>query len=207
MCINLFLFTPFPAFLKKCLKQFRLILRYQDMRYSEKEAVAIFEQLKRCSIDDLDTLFDTEALPGFEELEGDTAGEILALNPENPWWLKCVIKIAFKSPLRQWTGKKFITSFNEGKEGRGINLFKSRYFPQLFKFDTYTKNAFVDDKPCLALDYRPYHLLTFGLVDEVRKFKDGQVLGRAYYKFPWRRQTWFVGYFVLCSLDKERIMM
>jgi len=177
------------------------------MRYSEKEAVAIFEQLKRCSIDDLDTLFDTEALPGFEELEGETAGEILALNPENPWWLKCVIKIAFKSPLRQWTGKKFITSFNEGKEGRGINLFKSRYFPQLFKFDTYTKNAFVDDKPCLALDYMPYHLLTLGLVDEVRKFKDGQVLGRAYYKFPWRRQTWFVGYFVLCSLDKERIMM
>jgi len=45
--------------------------------------------------------------------------------------------------------------------------------------------------------------LTFGLVDEVRKFKDGQVLGRAYYKFPWRRQTWFVGYFVLCALDTE----
>ena len=69
------------------------------MRFSEKEAVAIFEQLKRCSIDDLDALFDTEALPGFEELEGGTAGEILALNPENPLWLKCVIKIAFISPL------------------------------------------------------------------------------------------------------------
>ena len=171
------------------------------MRYSEKEAIAIFEQLKRCSINDLDALFDTEALPGFEELEGDTAGEILALNPENPWWLKCVIKIAFKSPLRQWTGKKFITSFNEGKEGYGINLFKSRYFLQLFRFGTYIKNAYADDRPCIALDYRPYHLLTFGLVDEVRKFKDGQVLGRAYYKFPWRRQIWFVGYFVLCALD------
>ena len=173
------------------------------MRYSEKEAIAIFEQLKRCSINDLDALFDTEALPGFEELEGDTAGEILALNPENPWWLKCVIKIAFKSPLGRWTGKKFLTTFNKEKKGHGINLFKSKHFPQLFKFDTYIKNAYVDDKPCIALDYRPYHLLTFGLVDEVRKFKDGQVLGRAYYKFPWRRQTWFVGYFVLCALDKN----
>ncbi len=171
------------------------------MRYSEKEAVAIFEQLKRCSIDDLDTLFDMEALPEFEELEGETAGAILALNPENPRWLKCVIKIAFKSPLGQWTGKKFITPFDEGKKGNGINMFKSRYFSQLFRFGTYVKNAYADDRPCIALDYRPYHLLTFGLVDEVRKFKDGQVLGRAYYKFPWRRQIWFVGYFVLCALD------
>jgi len=36
------------------------------------------------------------------------------------------------------------------------------------------------------------------LVDEVRKIKNGQFLGRAYYKFPWRKEIWFVGYFVLC---------
>jgi len=198
------------------------------MRYSETEAIAMIEQLKKCSIDDLDTLFNRETLPLFEEIEGDTAGAILALNPENPWWLTCVIKIVFKSPLGQWTGKKFITPFNNEKKGHGINLFKSRYFltpfnnekkghginlfksryfPQLFKFDTYIKNAYVDEKPCLALDYRAYRSLTFGLVDEVRKFKDGQVLGRAYYKFPWKRQMWFVGYFVLCTLYKERIIM
>jgi hypothetical protein len=171
------------------------------MRYSETEAIAIIEQLKKCSIDDLDTLFNRETFPLFEDLEGETTGAILALNPENPWWLKCVIKIAFKSPLGQWTGKKFITHFNESKKGLGINLFKNRYFPQLFRIDTYIKNAYVDDKPCLAFDYRPYHLLTFGLVDEVRKIRDGQVLGQAYYKFPWKKQTWFVGYFVLCTLD------
>lgn len=173
------------------------------MRYSEREAVAIIEQLKKCSIDDLDTLFNRETLPLFEELEGETAGAILALNPENPWWLACIIKIAFKSPLGRWTGKKFLTSFDEGKKGRSINLFKSRYFPSLFPLDTYIKNAFVDDKPCLALDYRSYHLLTFGLVDEVRKIRDGQVLGRAYYKFPWKKQMWFVGYFVLCALKRN----
>ena len=173
------------------------------MRYSETEARSIIKQFKKSSIDNLDTLFNKETLPKFEELEGETAGGILALNPENPGWLKCVIKIAFKSPLGQWTGKKFITSFNKGKKGHGMNLFKSRYFPCLFKFDTYIKNANADDNPCLALDYRSYHLLTFGLVDEVRKIRDGQFLGRAYYKFPWKKQTWFVGYFVLCILDTK----
>ncbi len=64
------------------------------MRYSETEAIAIIEQLKKCSIDDLDTLFSKGTFPLFEDLEGETTGAILALNPENPWWLKCVIKIA-----------------------------------------------------------------------------------------------------------------
>ncbi len=171
------------------------------MRYSETEVIAIIEQLKKCSIYDLDRLFSGEALPGSEEFEGETAGAILALNPGNPWWLKCVIKIAFKSPLGRWTGKKFITPFNKERKGHGINLFKSRCFPQLFRFDTYVKNSYFDNKPSLALDYRSYHLLTSGLVDEVRKIREGQFLGRAYYKFPWRRETWFVGYFILCALD------
>ena len=111
------------------------------MRYSVSEAIVNIEQLKKCSINDLDTLFNTEALPEFEELEGETAGAILAFNPGNPWWLKCAIKIVFKSPLGQWTGKKFITPFNEEKKGHGINLFKSKYFPKLFNFENYIKNA------------------------------------------------------------------
>lgn len=171
------------------------------MRYSVTEANEIINKFKESSISGLDTLFYGGVLPEFEELEGETAGAILALNPENPWWLTCVVKIAFKSPLRKWTGKKFLSSFDEGEKGCGINIFKSRCFPSLFPFDTYIKDTFIDDRPCLALDYRSYHLLTSGLVDEVRKIKDGQFLGRAYYKFPWRRQTWFVGYFVLCALD------
>ena len=98
------------------------------MRYSVNEANVIIEQLKKSSIDELDTLFNRKTLPIFEELEGETAGAILALNPGNPWWLKCIIKIAFKSPLGWWTGKKFLTFFNEGKKGYGNNLFKNRYF-------------------------------------------------------------------------------
>ncbi len=63
------------------------------MRYSVTEARVIIEQLKKCSISDLDTLFNVETLPMFEELEGETAGAILALNLKNPWWLICMIKI------------------------------------------------------------------------------------------------------------------
>ncbi len=175
------------------------------MRYSMTEARVVIEQLRKCSISDLDTLFNVETLPVFEELEGETAGAILALNPENPRWLMCMIKIVLKSPLRQWTGKKFLGSFDMRKNGSGINLFKSKLIPCLFKFDTYIKNAYLDDKPCLVLDYRAYQSLTFGLVDNVRKLKDGIVLGQAYYKFPWRKQMWFVGYFVLCALNKDKI--
>jgi|TARA_B100002003_G_C13913477_1_gene444465 hypothetical protein len=139
------------------------------MRYSVSETNVIIEHFKKSSIDELDMLFYRETLPIFQELEGETAGAILALNTGNPWWLKCIIKITFKSPLGRWTGKKFITSFNEGKKGYGNNLFKNRYFPCLFKFDTYIKNVYVDDKPCLSLDYKAYRSLAFGLVDEVRK--------------------------------------
>ncbi|GAX61858.1 leucyl aminopeptidase [Candidatus Scalindua japonica] len=173
------------------------------MQYSETDAIAIIERFKKRPIIDLDTLFNRGIVPVYKDVAGETAGAILALNPENPWWLTWVIKITFKSTLGKWTGKKFITPFYKEKKGYGINLFNSRNFPQYFKFDTYIKNAYVDGKPSLALDYRPYHLCTIGLVDEVRKIKDGQCLGRAYYIFPWRRQAWFVGYFVLCNLGKD----
>ena len=86
------------------------------MRYSVSEVLVIIEELKKCSNNDLDNLFNTEALPKFEELKGETAGSILGLNPENPYWLKCVIEIVFKSPLGQWTGKKFLTPFNKEKK-------------------------------------------------------------------------------------------
>ncbi len=98
------------------------------MWYSVSEAIVIIEQLKKYSINELDTLFNTEALPIFEELECSTAGAILTFNPENPWWLKGVIKIVFKSPLSLWSGKKFLTAFYKGEKGHGINLFKSKFF-------------------------------------------------------------------------------
>ena len=136
------------------------------MRYSVSEARVVIEQFRKCSVSELDAFFNVGTLPMFDELEGETAGAILALDPVNPRWLMCVIKIVFKSHLGQWTGKKFLTSFDKGKNGYGVNLFKNKLSPGLFKFDTYVKNAYADDKTCLALDYRRHHLLTSGLVDQ-----------------------------------------
>jgi len=108
-----------------------------------------------------------------------------------------------------WDGgpaKSFLLLLMKVKKAMVIICLKTDIFPCLFQFDTYIKNAYVDDKPCLALDYRAYRTLAFGLVDEVRKIRDGQVLGRAYNKFPWKKQMWFIGYFVLCPLNKECVV-
>ena len=175
------------------------------MRYSVNEARVIIAQLKKSSIHELDTLFNVETLPTFNELEGKNAGDILALNPKNPFWLQCIIRMVFLSPRGKWTGKEFCTPFNNEKRGYGINLFKNKMLSRQFTFDTYIKNAYIDNKPCLALDYRQRWLSFFGLVDDVRRIKDGLVLGQAYYKFPWMKKMWFVGYFALCSLKKEYI--
>ncbi|MDR4506518.1 MAG: hypothetical protein MRK01_17235 [Candidatus Scalindua sp.] len=174
------------------------------MRYSKTDAEQIIQEFKKCSISDLDAIFNRKTLPIFHEIEGETAGAILALNPENPLWLRYMIRMIFKSPLGQWSGKNFITPFGKEKKGFGINLFKNKIPPYLFKFDTYIKNAYIDEEPCLTLDYRPYWLSFFGLVDDVRKISDGLLLGQAYYKLPWRKQMWFAGYFILCTLHNEK---
>ena len=175
------------------------------MRYSVDETRVIIAQFKKNSIHKLDKLFNVETLPIFNELEGKTAGAILALNPKNPFWLQCIIHLTFLSPLGNWTGKEFLTPFSKDKKGYGMNLFKNKILNRLFPFDTYIKNAYVDNKPCLALDYRQRTLSFIGLVDDVRKIKDGLVLGQAYYQVPWKKQMWFVGYFILCSLNREKI--
>lgn len=174
------------------------------MRYSKTEAQQIIQEFKKCSMGDLDAIFNRKTLPKFYEIEGETAGAILALNPENPLWLQCAIRIVFKSPLGQWSGKKFIRPFTKEEKGFGINLFKNKIASYLFKFDVCIKNAYVDGEPCLALDYRPYWLSFFCLVDDVRKIRDGLLLGQAYYKLPWGKQMWLVGYFILCALYHEK---
>ncbi len=173
------------------------------MRYTENEAKAIIEQFNECSLTDLGAMFNRESTPMFEEFEGETKGAFLSWNPKNSWWLMCLIRICFNSPFARWIGKQFITSFNEEKKGHGVNLFKNKFIPLRFKFDTNIQNAHVDSNSCLVLDYRSYPSLMFGLVDDVRKIQEGVLLGQMYYKFPLRKELWFVGYFVLCALKKR----
>lgn len=171
-------------------------------RYSSKKAQIIIAKLKKYSFYDLDLLFKKGSVPLFEEVEGDTVGSFLAWNPKNSRWIQFFVKILFNSPFARWTGKKFFAPFSKEKRGKGINLFQNKIMPRRFRFDTYIKKAYIDQNLCLALDYRSYPSLMFGLVDDVRKIEDGVFLGQMHYKFPWKMESRFLGYFVLCSLEK-----
>jgi len=170
-------------------------------RYSDKEAQVIIAKLRKHSFIELHLLFKAGKAPSFEELEGETAGSFLAWNPQNPHWIKFFIDLLFNSPFACWTGKKFFTPFDKEKRGKGVNLFRNRTLPYRFQFDTYIKKAQIDNNFCLALDYRAYPSLMFGLVDDVRKIEDGVFLGQMFYNFPWEKESWFLGYFVLCAFE------
>jgi len=75
--------------------------------------------------------------------------------------------------------------------------------PHRFRFDTYIKKAYIDQKLCVALDYRAYPSLMFGLVDDVKKIENSVFLGQMYFKFPWKKEIHFLGYFALCALEKS----
>jgi len=172
-------------------------------QYSKKEAQIIIVKFKKHLFSDLHLLFKEGSVPSFEELEGETAGCFLAWNPKNPRWIKFFIEFLFNSSFAHWTGKKFFTPFDKEKRGKGVNLFQNKILPYRFRFDTYIKQSYSDQNLCLALDYRPYPSPMFGLVDDVRKTEAGVFLGQMYYKFPWKKELQFLGYFVLCSLKNQ----
>ena len=168
--------------------------------YTDTRAERILKELKEKSKKKLDDLFSRGKLPTFKNFKGETKGSFLLWSDKNTsWFTLFVIKLFFESPIARWIGKEFIYEFAENKKGFGINLFDNKIFPKRFKFDTYFKKAYTDNKLCLALDYRNYKSLMFGLVDDVRKINKGVLLGRMYYKFPLGKRK-FIGYFSLCAL-------
>lgn len=170
-------------------------------KYSKSDARTVISNIKKNDLNTLHLLFSGGSLPVFEEIKGETAGGFLAWNNANPRLMKFSAKILFNSFIGRWTGKKFLSPFDANNRGIGINLFRSRILSNRFPFDTYVKNARSDQKPCLALDYSPYPSLMSGLIDDVRKIDDGVFLGQMHYKFPWKKELWFLGYFVLCALQ------
>lgn len=174
---------------------------FRKKRYSTEDAQIIIAKLRQYSFDDLHLLFSEGTIPSFEEVEGNTHGSFLAWNPKNPWWNELLIKLLFDNFSARWTGKKFITPFDENRKGKGVNLFQNRIFPHRYRFDTYFEKTRVDQKLGLALDYRHRFSPMFGLVDDVRKIEDGVFLGQMHYKYPWRKEPRFLGYFVLCPLS------
>lgn len=161
----------------------------------------IFRELKEKTFDDLHLLFKNGSVPKFKEIEGDTLGRFLAMNSTLSPLMRFFIKLLFESPIGRWTGKKFITSFDNGNRGNGVNLFANRIMSIRYCFDTYIQKLYFDKKSCLILDYRPYFSLMFGLVDGVRKIEEGIFLGQMRFKIPWQKEFTFIGYFGLCKIS------
>ena len=171
-------------------------------RYSLEDAQTITAKFKKYSFDDFHKLFTQGRTPSFDEIEGDTFGSFLALNPKARWLRKTALAIAFDNPLARWTGKRFITPFDEEKKGKGINLFRNRIFPQRFGIDTSIEKSLFDQKPCLAVTYPHFPSSLFGLRDELKRIDDGVFLGQGHHKLPWGKEYSLQGYFVLCALNR-----
>jgi hypothetical protein len=169
-------------------------------RYSNEEARTIMARLRGYSFEDLGPLFKEGKTPFFEEIEGDTAGTFLAWNPKASRWMKLLTGIAFDNPFARWTGKRFITPFDEEKRGKGVNLYQNRILPYRYQFDTCIQKALLDQNSCLALHYAPFPSPMFGTLDELRRIEGGVFLGQAHHKFPWEEEHSFLVYFVLCAL-------
>lgn len=172
-------------------------------RYSLENAEAIIAKFKEHSFDDFHKLFREGKVPSFDEIEGDTAGSFLTLNPKARLWRKVALAIAFDNPLARWTGKRFITPFEKGKPGKGINLFHNRIFPERFGIDTTIEESLFDLKPCLTVTYPHFPSRFFGLRDELRRIEDGVFLGQGHHRLPWGKGHSLQGYFLLCALKRS----
>ena len=170
---------------------------------STEDAQTIIARFREYSFDDLHPLFEEGKTPLFKEIEGDTAGSFLALNPKTGLWRKLALKIFFDNPLARWKGKRFVTLFNGEKRGKGINLFRNRILPQRFLIDTYVNKSLFDQNPCLSITYPHFPSRMFGLVDQLRRIDNGVFLGQGHHKLPWGKEYSLQGYFVLCALTKS----
>jgi hypothetical protein len=167
--------------------------------FRQAEAEAIHTRLAKLSLSELDTQFQAATAPEFPAIQGNTAGAWLAKPPQDYWWARWFIRVFLNSPWARWSGKGFRTSYQDGARGKGVNLFRNRFRPQRFPMDLYLAPSETDGASCLVIRYRPGSLM-YGLIDEVRQLEEGVFLGQMLFKFPWRRNRLFIGYFVLCAL-------
>jgi len=167
---------------------------------STEDAQTIIARFREYSFDELHPLFKEGKTPLFEEIEGDTVGSFLALNPKTGLWRKLGLRIFFDNPVARWKGKRFITRFDEQKRGKGINLFRNRIVPQRFPIELYVSKSLFDQNPCLSIAYPRFPSRLFGLIDELRRIDNGVFLGQGHHKPPWGKEYSLQGYFVLCAL-------
>ncbi len=174
-------------------------------RYSQQDAQAILAKFQEYSFDALHQMFKEGKVPTFDEIEGDTVGSIsfFVWNPKTPRWRRFVLRIWADNLLYHWAGKRFVSTFDQGKRGRGKLLFRSRFVSSATSFDTYIKKALFDQAPCLGLDYCYLPMSITGTVEDLRRIDDGIFLAQSYQKLPWDKEHSLAFYFVLCALEKD----
>lgn len=169
-------------------------------RWSHRDAEGVLARYRAMPREALGSAFREGRAPRFAEIEGDTAGAIVAFGPAVGALLERVARAPLETPLSRWLGKRFLTPFGSTEPGRGINVFRSHLLPERFPFETRLGPSRLDGKDCLILEYSPRSLLR-GTLDEVRWVEPGVLVGRGHYKAPWQRSHRFVAYFVLCALE------
>lgn len=169
-------------------------------RHSLEDAQKIVAKLKKYPFDYFHQLFRDGKLPTFGEIEGDTLGRTLVWDPKVGWLPKMGWAFIGDNPFSRWEGKRFITPFTEAKKGKGINLFRNRFFPQRNRLETSIENSLFDQKPCLIITYPYFPSKLYGLRDELRKIDNGVFLGQGYQGYSIDKGYSLRSYFVLCSL-------
>jgi hypothetical protein len=159
-------------------------------------ATSLLQSYQQERLDRLDHLFGQGTVPSFAQLRGETAGAFLASGAHHPWYVSLARWWLFEAPWARWRGKRFDESWEDGRQGTGVNRFAGGR--ERYRFTTAHAPAHGGvDGACLVLDYRPYRGMMYGLVDNVRLIQPGVCLGRMY----WVPSGWaFVGYFLLVAL-------
>jgi len=165
-------------------------------RYTVSDATSLLQSYQQEQLDRLDQLFRQGTVPSFAQIKGDTAGAFLAPSAHHPWYVSLARWALFEAPWARWRGKRFADSWEDGRQGAGVNLFAGGR--ERYRFTTAHAPAHGGfDGACLVLDYRPYRGMMYGLVDDMRLIQPGVCLGRMY----WVPRGWaFVGYFMLVAL-------
>jgi len=144
------------------------------------------EAVKKLSVEELLSLFETLEAPSIAEMNGEYAASLL----RQPSVLAAVSGWAsVVNPLMPWLCKSFRPV--DAETGRGHNTFKrlGRVI-QLFPMQTVIAPSRYDGKPAYTLVYRAYHSLCgdINMVDEVRRLGDGLYLGIGTWGFSERQR-------------------
>jgi hypothetical protein len=165
-------------------------------RHARPEAENQLVGLREESLEALEERFQRATVPAWDEVEGDTVGRIVMMAPSASAMMRMLGRMTFDSAPSRWCGKRFTTPFGEGLQGAGVNLYDNLVWRRRYPFRTRVEPSLTDAAPCLVIDY-PVTSLVHGTRDELRRTDSGVLLGRGYFRPPWRKAHAFLSYFAL----------